>query len=134
MQETQAIPHWAFTVLQWLALFGAGGTCVKLIMLYQNRKKPGVEVNKTEAETTEITIRSHSSASDSLMRMMGKLEAAQATNDRLRSERNKWKEEAQSLKSQAEVDQYFIKRLVAANELGITLKKLDEIERDNGEG
>jgi hypothetical protein len=105
MQDTQAaIPHWVFTVLQGLALFVGGGTVVKLLTLYQNRNKPKVEIEKTEAETTEITIRSHSTAGESMMRMMDRLELALNTNDRLRNERDDLQEQVD--KQQMELESY----------------------------
>lgn len=142
MQDTQAaLPHWAFTVLQTLATLGAGGVILKLIELYLNRRKPIVEVQKTEAEATEITIRSHSTAGESMMRMMNRLETALDTNDRLReqrdaagAERDNFEFENRQLmtrleqaEDQRKVDEHYIKRLQAAIELGVTLEELDRI-------
>jgi hypothetical protein len=142
MQDTQALPHWAFTVLQTLATLGAGGVILKLIELYLNRKKPIVEVQKAEAETTEITIRSHSTAGDSMIRMMNRLEDALKTNDRLRDERDtanaerdnahfelrEEKAKSANLEDQRKVAEHYIKRLGAAIELGVTLEQLDKIK------
>jgi hypothetical protein len=147
MQDTQtAFPHWAFQILQSLALLVGGGTIVKLITLYQNRKRPIVEVQKTEAEATEITIRSHSTAGEAMMRMMDRLETALNTNDRLREERDtanaerdnaqfelrQKSEEIKRLEDQRKVDEHYIKRLTAANNLGITLEQLDKVQPPSG--
>lgn len=103
MQDTQAaIPHWAYTVLQTLATLGAGGLIVKLIDLYQNRRKPTVEIHKTEAETTEIIVRSHAAAGDAMGRMMDRWDAAAATADRLRAERNDLREKCEDQDRQIE--------------------------------
>lgn len=146
MQDTQtALPHWAFQVLQTLATLGAGGVILKLIELYLNRKKPVVEAHKTEAEATEITIRSHSTAGESMMRMMDRLETALNANDLLRGERDtanaerdnahfelrQAKLKAAQLEDQRRVDEHYIKRLSAAIELGVTLEQLDKIRPPN---
>lgn len=146
MQDGQAaLPHWAFQVLQTLATLGAGGVILKLIELYLNRRKPVVEAKKTDAEATEITIRSHSTAGESMIRMMDRLETASNTNDRLRAERdtaNADRDNAQfelraeklknaQLEDQRTVDEHYIKRLKAAIELGVNLEQLDKIKPPN---
>lgn len=126
MQETpSAIPHWLFQVLQSLALFGAGGFIVRLITIWQNRKKPVVEAQKTEAETTEIRIRSYSTAADSNLRMMERLQDTLDDIDRIRAERDAWRLKAESAETQRKLDEHYIKRLIAANELKMTLAELD---------
>jgi hypothetical protein len=104
MQTPQAFPDWVFQVFNGLASFVVGGTIVKLITLYQNRRKPFVEVKKVEAETTAITVKSHSVAGDALLRMMDRLEDALNTQDRLRSERDDLRE--LSDKQQMEMESY----------------------------
>lgn len=128
MQDSQAaLPHWAFTVLQTLATLGAGGVILKLAELYLNRKKPIVEVQKAEAETTEITIRSHSAAGDSMMRMMDRLELALETNDRLRSERDDLREQTDLQKMELESYERQMKRMKAIMDLkGIKISDFDE--------
>ncbi len=148
MQDTQtALPHWAFQVFQTLATLGAGGVIVKLIDLYLNRRKPIVESQKTEAEADEIKIRSHSTAGESMMRMMDRLETALNTNDRLREERDSAHADLDNaqfemreltrkyaqLEDQRKVDEHYIKRLRAAIELGVTLEQLDKIKPPNKE-
>lgn len=65
---------------------------MKFYELYQNRNRPKVEVHKVEAETTEIVVRTQVAASDALDRIVGRLEAALATTDRLRAERDDLRE------------------------------------------
>lgn len=128
MQESQApFPHWAFQVLQTLATLGIGGAAVKVYELYQNRRKPFVEVQKTEAETTEITIRSHSAAGDAMMRMMDRLEAALNTTDRLRSERDDLREKTEKQGTELESYERQMRRMKAIMDLkGIKLSDFDE--------
>jgi uncharacterized coiled-coil DUF342 family protein len=127
MQENpSAIPHWLFQVLQSLALFGAGGFIVRLITIWQNRKKPVVEAQKTEAETTEIRIRSYSTAADSNLRMMERLQDTLDDIDRIRKERDEWRQKAEDAEAQRKIDEHFIKRVMAANELGVKLADLDK--------
>jgi hypothetical protein len=126
MQDATPFPHWAFQVLQTLATLGIGGAVVKLYELYQNRKKPVVEAQKTQAEATEITIRSYSTAADSNLRMMQRLQDTLDNIDRIRAERDEWRQRAESAESQQKIDEHFIKRLSAANELGMKLSDLDE--------
>lgn len=126
MQDASTpIPHWLFTVLQTIATLGAGGVIVKLVDLYQNRKKPIVEVQKTEAEATEIRIRSYSTAADSNLRMMERLQNTLDDIDRIRAERDQWRLKAESAETQRKVDEHYIKQLLAANELGVKLSDVD---------
>lgn len=126
MQEASTpIPHWAFQVLQTLATLGIGGAAVKLYELWQKRKQPVVEAQKTEAESTEIRIRSYSTAADSNLRMMARLQDTLDDIDRIRADRDTWKERALSAESQGKIDEHFIKRLMAANELGVKLADMD---------
>jgi hypothetical protein len=128
MQDTQAaFPHWAFQVLQTLATLGAGGVILKVIELYLNRKKPIVEVQKAEAETTEITIRSHSAAGDAMVRLMNRLEIASNTNDRLRNERNDLQELTDKQQMELESYERQMKRMKAMLDLrGIKISDFDE--------
>jgi hypothetical protein len=61
------------------------------------RRKPHAEIHRTHAESAEIFIRAGATASDSISRMIEKLELAQersrATIDRLRMERDGWQQE-----------------------------------------
>lgn len=149
MQESsQSIPHWAFQIFQTLATLGAGGVILKVVELYLNRRKPIVEVKKTEAEADEITIRSHSTAGESMMRMMDRLETALNTNDRLRGERDAANADRDNAHfenrqltvelgkrdDQIKMDAHYIKRLQAAIELGVTLEQLDKIRPPSKEG
>ena len=126
MQDASTpIPHWLFQILYPLAWLIGGGGIVKLITIWQNRKKPVVEAQKTEAETTEIRIRSYSTAADSNLRMMERLQDTLDDIDRIRAERDSWRERAESAESQRKIDEHYIKRLMAANELGVKLSDMD---------
>lgn len=126
MQDASTpIPHWLFQILYPLAWLIGGGGIVKLVTIWQNRRKPKAEAQKTEAETTEITIRSYSTAADSNLRMMERLQDTLDDIDRIRAERDQWKERAESAESQRKIDEHYIKRLTAANELGVKLVDLD---------
>lgn len=98
MQESPiAWPHWIQTAFGWLASGVAGGLIVRLYTTWLNRRKPAAEIHRTHAESTEIFIRAGAAASDSISRMIEKLELAQerslTTIDRLRQERDGWKRE-----------------------------------------
>lgn len=128
MQEhSTALPHWFFTVLYLLASFVGGGSIVRLITLYQNRRRPRVEVAKVEAETAEIVVRSQVAASGALDRIVARLEAALATTDRLRSERDDLRE--QNDKQAVELESYErqMKRMKAIMDIrGLKLSDFDE--------
>lgn len=127
MQDASTpLPHWVFQVLYALAWLVGGGGIVRLITVWQNRKKPVVEAAKTEAEAAEIRIRSYSTAADSNLRMMERLQDTLDDIDRIREERDRWKERAESAESQRKIDEHYIKRLTAANELGVKLADLDK--------
>ena len=126
MQDASTpLPEWAFKGLLVLASFLGGGTFVRLITVWLNRKKPVVEAQKTEAETTEIRIRSYSTAADSNLRMMERLQDTLDDIDRIRAERDNWRDRAESAESQRKIDEHYIKRLMAANELGVKLVDMD---------
>lgn len=125
MQESfSTSPTWLQTALGWVASFLTGATIFKLIEIWQNRKKPAAEVQVQEATANEIVIRSHSTAGDFIMRMMTRLDEAQGTIDRLRSERDDWEMKAFDLEielrdsrnangqliAQAKVDNHHIRK------------------------
>lgn len=128
MQEhPNALPHWFFTALQYVATLGIGGLIVRLITLYLNRKKPIVEVQKVAAETTEITIRSHAAAGDSMIRMMDRLDDALNTIDRVRSERDDLRELTDKQQMDLEFYERQMKRMKAIMDLkGIKISDFDE--------
>ena|SRR5688572_12291285 len=128
MQENSyAFPHWLFQLLQGIALFGAGGLIVKLITLWQHRRLPAVAVQKLEAETTEITIRSHSTAGDSLTRMMDRLELAQTRNDELREEIDDLQQERDKQAMELESYDRQMRKMKAMLDLkGIKMSDFDE--------
>lgn len=119
MQESSAFPQWVQTALGWLAPIVAGGAIHRLITTWQNRHKPAAEVHVTEATAAEITIRAGSSAGDSVMRMMDRLDIAQLTIDRLRSERDNWRMKALNAQDDAKASQLFTSQLNAAAKLTV---------------
>lgn len=80
------LPQWILESLKSVAWAGAGALILRLITLYQNRRKPA-------AETAEITIRARVTEGDAVTRWMLRLEEAQASIDRLRKERDAWQDE-----------------------------------------
>lgn len=106
--DSLAIPQWILESLKWLAGISAGGLIVRLVTLYQNRHKPAAELHRTDAETTEITVRASSSASDAVMRMMSYLTQAQVMIDRLRDDNGRLREERDCW--QDEYDKVFVER------------------------
>lgn len=128
MQEPlTSTPTWLSTAFGWVASFVAGGTIFKLIDLWLNRKKPQAEIEVVEATAQEITVRSHLTAGEALAKMMDRLDQAQTTIDRLRSERDTWemkafdlqvelrdsRKEVGQLTVQAHLDLHQIKKLKA---------------------
>lgn len=83
-------PHWLQLILAAIASLVARDGIVKVYHIWLNRKKPAAEVHLTDATATEVTIRSHATAGDSVVRMMNRLDTAQVTIDRLRGERDDW--------------------------------------------
>lgn len=127
MQDATALPEWLLPVLRNLASFGAGALIIKFITLWQNRRKPIVEVKKTEAETTEITIRSHATAGDSLTRMMDRLEKAVASNEILRNQRDDLQEKCDKLEMEVESYDRQMKRMKGLLDFhSIKMSELDE--------
>ena len=104
-------------LLYGLATFVGGGTAVRLITLWLNRKKPVVEVQKTAAETTEITIRAHAAAGDSMIRLMNRLDDALDTIDTLREERNDLREKTDKQEMELESYERQMKHMHASMEL-----------------
>jgi len=102
MQEhATGIPQWLQLALTSLAsIVGALGID-RLYNNWLNRKKPAADIHVTEATATEITVRSTASAGDAVVRFMDRLNVAQETIDRLRSERDAW---------QDQYDQVFVDR------------------------
>src|SRR5690349_22833430 len=145
MQDTLTTPAWLQTALGWLASFITGATIFKLVEIWLNRKKPAAELHVTQATANEITARSNWTAGDAIMRMMTRLDEAQTTIDRLRSERDEWEMKAFDLQvelkdsrtanglllSQAKLDNYYIRKQAAfieARSLKDEFLKLDEVK------
>lgn len=109
MEEARTIPHWASQILYAVASFLAGSVGYKYLIIYLNRHKPAAEVHKSEAETTEITIRSHSTAGDAVIRMMDRLEETQERIDDIREENLILKDEVFTLRTKLETQEIELK-------------------------
>lgn len=137
MQSLSTSPTWLQTVLGWIASFLSGVTIIKLVDIWLNRKKPAAEIEVKQATATEITVRSHSTAGDSLARMMDRLDLAQTTIDRLRDERDNAElrafdmnvelrasqNENEQLREQAKLDNYQLRKMMAFIETKKGLKE-----------
>lgn len=121
MQEiSSAIPSWIVQVLRDLAIFIGGGGIVKLITLWQNRRKPQVEISA-------ITIKSQATAGDSLGRMIDRLDRSVAQNERLRSERDDLQEKCDKRDMELEFNERQMKRLKGLLDMhGIKYSEMDE--------
>lgn len=60
----------------------------KWVTLWLNRRKPAAEVHEAAARTTEILVRSSSTAGDAVIRFMDRIETAQVKIDNLIEERD----------------------------------------------
>lgn len=118
MQESPVVlPHWIQTAFGWLASGVAGGLIVRLYTTWLNRKKPAAEVELTQANATEVTVRAYSAAGDAVGRMLDRLDVAQLTIDRLRNERDEWRLKAVKAEDDARTAQLFTEQLTAAGKL-----------------
>jgi hypothetical protein len=120
MQESPVVlPHWIQTAFGWLASGVAGGLIVRLYTIWLNRKKPAAEVQLTQANATEVTVRAYSAAGDAVGRMLDRLDMAQQTIDRLRQERDAW---------QDEYDKVFVQRDELLRKNGLLDKEIENYE------
>ena len=93
MQEGTHVPQWLQLTSSILAGIVSGIGIDKLYNSWLNRKKPTAELHVTEETATEIRLRSHSTATDIVVKMMNRLDEAQITIDRVRGERDAWEEQ-----------------------------------------
>lgn len=118
MQEGTHVPQWLQLASSILAGIVSGIGIDKLYNSWLNRKKPVAELHVTEETATEIRLRSHSTATDIVVKMMNRLDEAQVTIDRVRGERDAWEQQydevfndrtrlaRENSKLQSEVDAY----------------------------
>lgn len=128
-----ASPTWLQIAFGLVAAFIGGGGTFKLLTFWLNRKKLPAEIHeslartdKTRAEARKIHAEADVELNAIIERLHLRIDQMQAGIDEIRSERDDWKERAESAESQIKVDEHFIKRLSAANELGVKLADLDE--------
>jgi hypothetical protein len=119
MQQSSTLPTWIQTAFGLLASFLAGGGFYKLFNTWLNRRKPAAEIHVTEATASEIIVRAGSNAGDAVMRMMDRLDHAQMTIDRLRSERDDWRTRAMNAEDDSNAAQMFVDQLNAAAKLTV---------------
>lgn len=93
MQEGTHVPQWLQLASSILAGIVSGIGIDKLYNTWLNRHKPTAELHLTEETATEIRLRSHSTATDIVVKMMNRLDEAQITIDRVRGERDAWEEQ-----------------------------------------
>lgn len=93
MQEGTHVPQWLQLASSILAGIVSGIGIDKLYNTWLHRKKPAAELHVTEETATEIRLRSHSTATDIVVKMMNRLDEAQITIDRVRGERDAWEEQ-----------------------------------------
>lgn len=93
MQEGAHVPQWLQLTSSILAGIVSGIGIDKLYNTWLNRKKPAAELHVTEETATEIRLRSHSTATDLVVKMMNRLDDAQITIDRVRGERDAWEQQ-----------------------------------------
>jgi len=113
MQEAAGtIPHWMQIALTVLASSVTGIGIDRLYNNWLNRKKPAAEIHVTEANATEIKIRSSAAAGDAVVRFMDRLDTAQATIDRIRAESQETIDRLRAERDawQDEYDKVFVER------------------------
>ena len=128
-----ASPNWLQIAFGLLAAFIGGGGTFKLLTFWLNRKKLPAEIHeslartdKTRAEARKIHAEADVELNAIIERLHLRIDQMQAGIDEIRHDRDEWKERAESAESQNKIDEHFIKRLSAANELKITLAELDQ--------
>jgi hypothetical protein len=102
-------PDFPLTSLSWrqlafwiLAAFVGGGGTATLVSLWANRGKRKAETENTDAQTGQLEITTSITAGDAIARFIRRLEMAQASNDRLRNERDEWHNHAAAFEMRAE--------------------------------
>jgi len=134
MQESPAIPHWAYQILQTLATLGAGGVIVKLVTLYQNRQKPAAEVHeslartrKTDAEAFKIRAEGTSELDSIIERLHHRIDQMQVGVDEIRGERDECRQQVELQKIELQSYETQMRRMQSIMDLkGIHLSDYDE--------
>lgn len=130
MQRSFGDPSLSWSGFVYLALAGFLGYLAraghKWVLLWLERKKPIAEVHESQARTTEITVRSHSTAGDAVIRFMDRLDEAQQKIDTLRDERDLYKQETEKQRIEIEFADKQLKRIMGILEIkGIKLSDYD---------
>jgi hypothetical protein len=139
MQKPFFDPSLSWPNLVYVAVAGflgwIGNRAYKWVQLWLNRNKPAAEIDesqartaKTFAEARKINIQADTELNAIIERLHLRIDQMQIGIDGLRDDRDDWKQKAELLETQRQVDEHYIKRLTAANELGITLAELDRVK------
>lgn len=137
MQKNFLDPSLSWPNLVYVAVAGflgwIGNRAYKWVLLWLNRKKPAAEVDesqartvKTFAEARRINAEADTDLNAIIDRLHLRIDQMQTGIDQLRCERDDWKQKSESGETQRKLDEHYIKRLMAANELGIKLEDLDQ--------
>lgn len=143
MQKNPLDPSLGWPNLVYIAVAGfigwVGNRAYNWVQLWLNRKKPAAEVGesqartvKTFAEARKINVEADTELNAIIERLHLRIDQMQIGIDGLRDDRDEWKQKAESLESQRLVDEHYIKRLTAANELRMTLAELDRVKPPSG--
>jgi len=117
-----------------------GNRAYKWVLLWLNRKKPAAEIDesqartvKTFAEARRINVEADTELNAIIQRLHLRIDQMQVGIDEIRDDRDEWRMKAESAESQRKIDEHYIKRLTAANELKITLSELDRVKPEASE-
>lgn len=139
MQRGFFDPSLSFPNLVYVVVAGflgwIGNRAYKWVLLWLNRKKPIAELHesqartvKTFAEARRINAEADTELNAIIERLHLRIDQMQEGIDQIRADRDDWKKKAEQAESQRGIDEHYIKRLSAANELGITLEQLDKMK------
>ncbi len=116
----QALPYpHTWDSLAWLlvATFVGGGgitgVAIRLYSLYLNRKKPIAEIRKTEAEAESLDVQADVARFDLVARMMGRLDEAHDSIEKMRKERGGLREVIDKQRTELELADYQLGRMSA---------------------
>jgi hypothetical protein len=113
-QFPDSYPHsWPSFIWWAIASFAAGGGIAGLVTVYLNRRKPTAEVRKIEAETESLELGYDAARFDLVDRMMGRLDEAHDSIERLRRERNGLRDLTEKQRIELEMADYQLKRMSA---------------------
>ena len=110
--DTPALIPRSWTDLLWVALAALLGYAAKTVPPLFTRRRTNAETARVEAETRSINVASAVSASDALMRHVSAITEVELTIERLRTERDYWRDQAHIIKAERDILQYEIDKRV----------------------